>query len=52
MVATFVIPKWMREKVINGVELAIVFKAHLIFFVSFILVYVFNVHNSVVLVSS
>jgi len=34
MVASFVIPKYMREKIINGVELAIAFKAHLIFFVS------------------
>ncbi|XP_027194446.2 transmembrane protein 145-like [Dermatophagoides pteronyssinus] len=32
LVATFVIPKWMREKIINAVELAIAFKAHLIFF--------------------
>ncbi|KAJ6223065.1 hypothetical protein RDWZM_001610 [Blomia tropicalis] len=32
MVATFVIPKYMREKIINAVELAIAFKAHLIFF--------------------
>nr|XP_046911508.1 transmembrane protein 145-like [Dermatophagoides farinae] len=32
LVATFVIPKWMREKIINAVELIIAFKAHLIFF--------------------
>lgn len=34
MIATFVVPKYMREKVINGVELGIAFQAHLIFFVS------------------
>ncbi|KAH9395616.1 hypothetical protein TYRP_020644 [Tyrophagus putrescentiae] len=32
MVASFVIPKYMREKIINAVELAIAFKAHLFFF--------------------
>lgn len=37
MVASFVIPKYMREKIINAVELAIAFKAHLFFFVSSLL---------------
>ncbi|KAF7490505.1 Transmembrane protein [Sarcoptes scabiei] len=32
-VATFVIPKWMREKIINAVETIIAFLAHLVFFV-------------------
>ena len=36
MVSSFVVPKYMREKVTNGVELGIAFWAHLVFFVSFL----------------
>ena len=34
LISTFVVPKWMREKIINSVELFIAFYAHTVFFVS------------------
>ncbi|XP_054168901.1 transmembrane protein 145-like, partial [Oppia nitens] len=33
LISTFVVPKWMREKIINAVELLIAIEAHFIFFV-------------------
>lgn len=37
LISTFVVPKWMREKIINAVELLIAFEAHVVFFVSILL---------------
>lgn len=34
LISTLAVPKWMREKIINGVELLIAFEAHFVFFVS------------------
>ncbi|KAL1441586.1 hypothetical protein MTO96_008549 [Rhipicephalus appendiculatus] len=33
LIAAFVVPKWMREKVINVVELMVIFFAHIVFLV-------------------
>ncbi|XP_023218945.1 transmembrane protein 145-like [Centruroides sculpturatus] len=33
LISTFVVPKWMRESVINGVELSLSLLAHLFFFI-------------------
>ncbi|XP_025018204.1 transmembrane protein 145 isoform X2 [Tetranychus urticae] len=33
LISTFVVPKWMREKIINAVELFIAMHAHLVFFI-------------------
>lgn len=35
IISTFVVPKWMREKITNAVELLIAAHAHVVFFVSF-----------------
>lgn len=34
LIAAFVVPKWMREKVINIVELMVILFAHIVFLVS------------------
>ena len=34
LISSLAVPKWMREKIINGVELLIAFEAHLVFYVS------------------
>lgn len=34
LISRFVVPKWMREKIINAVELLIAIEAHFVFFVS------------------
>lgn len=34
LVSTLAVPKWVREKVLNAVELVIAFQAHLVFYVS------------------